>query len=450
MPWTGAHQVEDEWVLPSGARRTVMWSCADLESETADSHMVMSGIDVTEERRAQRLVDQVLAATTGTSIIGTDRQGVITFYNPGAERLLGWTAEEVVSRETLALFHDPEELERRGRQVGLDPGFGLLVAGVRPGHPEKRDWNYVRKDGATITMSLTLSAMTSASGRVVGYLGVAEDVTERRRVEDMLRVALAKERDAVERLNDVDRAKTDFVSTVSHELRTPITSVLGYTAMLQRGSGGSLTDRQARLLSRVESNGLRLQLLIEDLLTLSRIEAGTFALRVGPVDLRELVLRCADATEGTREDRSIGFLVEPGDERVLVSGDADQLDRAVVNLLTNAIKFTPDGGHVRIRLGTTDGSAVLAVEDTGIGIPEADQRRLFERFFRSATAHQRAIPGTGLGLSIVRTIVRGHGGTVTVTSREDEGSRFEIRLPLLVSGEDDPAGPRSGESARSG
>jgi PAS domain S-box-containing protein len=450
VPWTGPHQVEDEWVLPSGTRRTLMWSCADLESETADSHMVLSGIDVTDERLAQRLVDQVLAATTGTSIIGTDHHGVITFYNPGAERLLGWTAEEVVGRETLALFHDPEELERRSRQVGLAAGFGLLVAGVQPGHPEKRDWNYVRKDGATITMSLTLSAMTSASGRVVGYLGVAEDVTERRRVEDMLRVALAKERDAVERLNDVDRAKTDFVSTVSHELRTPITSVLGYTAMLQRGSGGPLTDRQAKLLSRVESNGVRLQLLIEDLLTLSRIEAGTFALRVEPVDLRELVLRCADATETARQDRSIGFGVEPGDELLLVSGDADQLDRAVVNLLTNAIKFTPDGGDVRVRLGASDGSAVLVVEDTGIGIPEADQHRLFERFFRSSTAYRRAIPGTGLGLSIVRTIVRGHGGTVEVTSREDEGSRFEVRLPLMVSGEDGSAGPRSDESARSG
>ena len=306
--------MEDEWAVRGGPRRTVAWSCAYLDEAEAGLHMVMTGIDVTDERLAQRLVDQVLAATTGTSIIGTNPDGIITFYNPGAERLLGWTAEEVVGKVTPAIFHDPDEMDDRSEELGLDSTFGVLVAGVAPDRrPEKRDWKYIRKDGRKITMSLTISPMTSPSGRVVGYLGVAEDVTERRRVEDMLRVALSKEREAVERLNEVDRAKTDFVSTVSHELRTPITSVLGYTQMLMRGTGGGLSEQQARLLGRVESNGLRLQALIEDLLTLSRIEAGTFSLRVDAVDLRRVVQRSSEATEAMRHHRRLEWVVEPGD-----------------------------------------------------------------------------------------------------------------------------------------
>jgi len=154
---------------------------------------------------------------------------------------------------------------------------------------------------------------------------VRQGSTERRRVEDMLRVALSKEREAVERLNELDRTKTDFVSTVSHELRTPITSVLGYTQMLQRGTGGALTEQQAKLLGRVESNGLRLQALIEDLLTLSRIEAGTFTLRMGPVDLRDVVARTWEATETIRHDRDLAWVVETGDVPVVVTGDDSPL-----------------------------------------------------------------------------------------------------------------------------
>jgi two-component system phosphate regulon sensor histidine kinase PhoR len=253
----------------------------------------------------------------------------------------------------------------------------------------------------------------------------------------------------------VDRAKTDFVFTVSHELRTPITSVLGYTQMLQRGSGGGLTERQARLLARVESNGLRLQALIEDLLTLSRIEGGTFRLLDAPVDLRQVVLRSSEATETHRHERQLEWEVDPGDVPVVVSGDEDQLDRALINLLTNAVKFTPDGGHVRVGLVTEGGQAVLTVRDTGIGISEVEQSRLWDRFFRSSDAQRRAIPGTGLGLSIVRTIVHGHGGTIAVESRAGTGSTFSVRLPLAsedasVSAADDPAGPRSDGSAPSG
>ncbi|NUR08263.1 MAG: PAS domain S-box protein, partial [Nocardioidaceae bacterium] len=442
-PEEAAEAFEEDWPTRHGDRHTVAWSCAFLDHADRESPLVMTGVDVTEQRAAQSLFRDVVGATTGTSIIGTDKHGTVTFFNPGAENLLGWTAEEVVGKATPELFHDPSEMAARAAAHPDGTTFGLLVEGVSPGTAgPKRDWRYVRKDGTPIVMSLTVSAITDGSGRVVGYLGVAEDVTERARAEAVLRDALAREREAVERLNEVDRSKTDFVSSVSHELRTPITSVLGYTQLLQRGSGGPLSDRQADLLRRVESNGLRLQALIEDLLTLSRIEAGTFEMSTARVGLGRVLRRAAEAADGLRHDRDLRWRLDEGPEPLTVEGDEDQLDRAVLNLLSNAIKFTPDGGAVAVsmRPDHDTGEAVVEVCDTGIGIRREEQHQLFTRFFRSSSAQQRAIPGTGLGLSIVRSIVEGHQGTVRVTSDADEGTTVEVRLPLVPASPSAPPG----------
>ena len=442
---------EADWLGNDGEQRSIVWTCAFLDPDDPGSAMVITGVDVTEQRSAQALFQSVFAATTGTSIIGTDVAGTITFFNPGAEHLLGYTAEEVVGKATPALFHDPEEMHERAAAQHRDSEFGLLVDGVEPGRAaSKRDWRYVRKDGRRIVMSLRVSAMTSSTGRVIGYLGVAEDVTERARVEELLRDALAKEREAVERLNDVDRAQTEFVSAVSHELRTPITSVLGYTQMLLRGSAGALSERQAGMLSRVEGNALRLQSLIEDVLSLSRIEGGTFDMQPQRVDLREVVQRAGEAVENLRVGRHLDWQVRLGDRPVDVQGDEDQLDRALINLLSNAIKFTPDGGSVSLTLDVTEadgdrpGEAVLSVRDTGIGIPADEQPQLFTRFFRASTAQHNAIPGTGLGLAIVQSIVDLHHGSVTVRSNPDTGTTVEVRLPREVSG----SGRRPRSSAR--
>ena len=337
------------------------WSCAYLDADDSRPRtLVLTGIDVTDERLAQRLVDQVLAATTGTSIIGTDPAGHHHVLQPRRRAAAGLDRRRGRGQgDTRGLPRPRRDASTRGDELGLDAGFGVLVAGVDGrGRPEKRDWNYVRKDGRKITMSLTVSPMTSPSGRVVGYLGVAEDVTERRRVEDLLRVALAKEREAVERLNEVDRAKTDFVSTVSHELRTPITSVLGYTQMLQRGSGGGLTERQATAArpgreQRPAAAGPH------------RGPADAVAdrgrhLRTSRVARSTCARWCCAAVRGDRDaartTATSSWVVEPGDAPVVVSGDEDQLERAVINLLTNAVKFTPDGG--RVRRGADDGRRV--------------------------------------------------------------------------------------------
>lgn len=239
----------------------------------------------------------------------------------------------------------------------------------------------------------------------------------------------AQERAMVERLREVDQAKSDFVSTVSHELRTPLTSIRGFVEMLRDGDAGALDAAPDRMLTIVERNTDRLLALIEDLLTLSRIESGTFRSTVGDIDLAQLLRSCAESVEIHARAADVTLSVDVASDLPGLRGDAHQLERLVLNLLTNAIKFSERGSSVALRATRADEDARIEVEDHGMGIPPSEQGKLFSRFFRSSTAQERAVPGTGLGLVIAKTAVDNHGGTIDVTSTPGEGTTFTVRLP---------------------
>lgn len=234
------------------------------------------------------------------------------------------------------------------------------------------------------------------------------------------------------RLQELDRQKDAFVSTVSHELRTPLASIVGYTEMLCDGDGGELTDAQHRLVAVVQRNADRLRGLIEDLLTLSRIEAQGLDIDHDRLSLDAVV---ANVTESLRPVAArAGLTLVERLEPAEIIGDALQLERAVTNLVSNAIKFTPGDGTVTVTVGADQHVATVTVADTGIGIPAAEQEHLGTRFFRSSSAQHRSIPGTGLGLSIVQAIAEGHGGTLECDSVEDEGTTFRLTVPLWSAG----------------
>ena len=382
-------------------------------------------------RDSYELADSILTGATGTAIIGWGPDGTIIFFNAGAEDMLGYSAEEVVGRCTPEEFHDRTEIEQRARLMGVRPGVPVLTALVDAGAPsERRDWTMVRRDGTRLTVAMRVTARVSESGEHLGYLGVGDDVTERRRTETTLRVALDRERQALDRMEQLDQAKTTFVSTVSHELRTPMTSVLGYTDMVLSGTAGPVNQEQRGMLEAARRNGRRLLRLIEDLLTVSLIENGSFTLDMDSVDLRSAAQGAIEAVRPLFVDRRLAFDVRLGEQELPVAGDLDHLERVVLNLLANAVKFTPDGGRVGITLGARGAEAFLEVTDTGIGIPAEEQPQLFQRFFRSTTAQELEVPGTGLGLSIVRTIVSSHGGEISVRSKPGEGTTFRVELPL--------------------
>ncbi|WP_067473249.1 HAMP domain-containing sensor histidine kinase [Actinomadura hibisca] len=245
-----------------------------------------------------------------------------------------------------------------------------------------------------------------------------------------------RERQLVEELRTLDAAKTDFMSTVSHELRSPLTSIAGYVELLRDEDGGAVNPAQDRMLDAIERNTTRLRILIEDLLTLSRIEAGAFRTVRQPVDLGEIAVAAADSVRPTAAKKEIDLRVSHPDGPVVVDGDVNQLDRAVVNLLSNAVKFTPEGGRVGLEVRVEDGHAAVAVSDSGIGIPAAEVQRMNERFFRASNATARSIPGTGLGLSIVRSIIANHSGTFALESVEDEGTTVTLRVPISERDDD--------------
>jgi signal transduction histidine kinase/CHASE3 domain sensor protein len=228
---------------------------------------------------------------------------------------------------------------------------------------------------------------------------------------------------------ELDRLKDDFVATVSHELRTPLTSMMGFLEMIREGEAGQLTDEQKRFLAIVYRSSERLQRLVGDLLFVARLDASGLQLQFAETRLDEIAAEIVESSAALARSREIVLAADLG-EVPSVLGDRERLVQLVGNLLSNAMKFTPAGGTVTVRTFVDGANAVLEVADTGIGIPEGEQDRLFQRFFRSSTATEQAIPGTGLGLVISRAIAEAHGGTIGVTSKPGEGTCFRVELPL--------------------
>ena len=226
------------------------------------------------------------------------------------------------------------------------------------------------------------------------------------------------------RLRELDRLKDEFVSLVSHELRTPLTSIRGYVELLL-DEGEALSADQRRFLEIVDRNSSRLLELVGDLLFLAQIEAGKLAIEIGTVDLNRVVEECVETSSPAADARAIELTARLA-PLPRIQGDRARLAQVLDNLVSNAIKFTPRGGRVEVRLLEENGSAVLEVEDSGLGIPEAEQAQLFERFFRSSTATAQAIPGTGLGLTITKAIVDRHGGLIEVESADDQGTTVRV------------------------
>ncbi len=232
------------------------------------------------------------------------------------------------------------------------------------------------------------------------------------------------------RADELKMIRGDFISKVSHELRSPLTSVLGYVELLGEELPGALTPEQRRMLAIVDRNGHRLLSLVEDLLTLSRIESGKQYSEFALVPLTPILDRVIDTIRPllVSSQRECTLTVEPGIE---LDADIEQIERAITNLVSNAVKFTAADGHIAIVARSEYDQVVISVSDDGIGIPEAEQHLLFTRFFRSSISHQDQTQGTGLGLFILKQIVDAHGGTVDAVSAEGHGATFTVRLPFV-------------------
>ncbi len=240
------------------------------------------------------------------------------------------------------------------------------------------------------------------------------------------------QKEYIERLERLDRQMASFLATVSHELRTPLTSISGYLELLQDGDAGELTGEQHRMLGVVDRNTSRLRTLIGDLLLLNQIESGGLKVNVTEVSMRDLIIHAGQELLPIAHSGAVELDIDAGPEATIVQGDRGHLQRAVVNIVSNAIKFSHPGGVVTIRCTLDQGArrVLFTCQDRGIGIPVDDQAQLFTRFYRASNVTDQAITGTGLGLAIAKQIVEDHGGELRLASVEGEGTTVVIDLPL--------------------
>jgi signal transduction histidine kinase len=274
------------------------------------------------------------------------------------------------------------------------------------------------------TFATPIDTLEIGLGSTITVLLVGWRVWLLSREREQVQAELARQN---ERLLALDQMKDDFIASVSHEFRTPLTSIRGYAELLQEAN---LPAEHRDFVNVIDRNSARLAGLVEDLLLMAQIQSGGLPLDLDEVVLNHLIARAGEAAKPFAASKRIDLDIDTEPELVTTQADAERLGQVLDNLVSNAIKYTPDGGGVSIKMTHTGDTATIAVSDTGIGIPEDEQAQMFSRFFRSSNARHSGIEGSGLGLAITRGIVEAHGGTIGFDSVEGVGTTFRLTVPL--------------------
>jgi PAS domain S-box-containing protein len=391
--------------------------------------------DITPLKRAQQAqieaqmqLRSVFDAASEISIIATGLDGTIQLFSVGAERMLGYTAAEMQGKATVACLHVAQEIAARGAALSLElgrpvAGFDVFVERARLGEPESREWTYRHKYGSTLPVYLTVTAVRDATGAITGFLGVAKDITQEKSSLEVL----ARARDAAEVANT---AKSQFLANMSHEIRTPMNAILG---MLQLLHNTRMTPLQRDYAGKSQAAAQSLLGLLNDILDFSKVESDNMTLESGPWRIDDLMRDLSVILSANVGEKEVEVLFEIDPRlRQDLQGDVFRLKQVLLNLASNAIKFTHHG-EVVVRLQQTGQDAdstdiEFAVRDSGIGIAAEHLETIFEGFSQAEASTTRRFGGTGLGLAISQRLVRLMGGVLAVDSTPGVGSNFHFRL----------------------
>ncbi|HET9594277.1 MAG TPA: ATP-binding protein [Anaeromyxobacteraceae bacterium] len=364
------------------------------------------------------------------AIFMLDRSGHISTWNPGAERIKGWTASEIIGKH-FSIFYPPEDV------ASGKPDYELIEA-AKIGRFEDEGWR-LRKDRSPFWANVVITALRDGSGNLVGFAKVTRDLTERRRAEEV-RLQLGRAEEAV-------KVRDQFLMALSHELRNPLAPIRSAVQTIRRSPPASaasfrgldVIDRQVTLLAGI----------IDDLIAVSRLTRGTIDLEYELIDLGALVAAVVEDHRGVLQDVGVALEIAAPEEPLWVQGDAKRLAQAVGNLLQNARKFTPRGGRVLVAAERSDGCARIRVRDDGVGMEPGLLARLFQPFVQADRTLARSSGGLGLGLALVKGFVELHGGKVAARSDgPGRGSEFVIDLPIASGVAASPSRRASGAHRR--
>ena len=409
-----AHDAEVLIERPDGSRITVIVNIRPLKNERGEITGAFNCFyDITERKHAEELLrksEQRLASlieSSNDAIISKSLDGIIQSWNAAAERLFGYTADQAVGRHISLIIPADRSDEEEG-----------IIARQRAGERiEHFDTVRVRSDGKPIEVSLTISPIRDATGRVVGASKIARDITDQKRMHA--------------ELQEADRRKNEFLAMLAHELRNPLAPIRNAVQILRlQGADAQAVSAASEMMERQVGQLVRL---VDDLLDVSRISQGKIELRKGRIELASAVNHAVEAVRSLVLYMEHELTVTLPSRPIFLYADPTRLAQIVGNLLNNACKFTDKGGCIWLTVEQEGKQAVIRVRDSGIGITAAQRPRIFDLFVQADTSLERSVSGLGIGLSLVKNLVEMHGGTVEVQSAGvGQGSEFEVRLPIMV------------------
>jgi PAS domain S-box-containing protein len=439
------YEVDHEF--PGIGRKIILLNARQIFRKNIGSHIILLAMeDITARKQAEEellkagALQRAIFNSANFSSIATDAKGVIQIFNVGAERMLGYTADEVMNQITPADISDPEEVIARAQALSIEldteitPGFDALVFKARRGIEDIYELTYIRKDGSRFPAVVSVTALRNEQQSIIGYLLIGTDNTARKqadtekaRLGQVLQdknIELENARSVAEKAN---LAKSDFLSSMSHELRTPLGAILGFAQLLESGTPPPM-PAQKRSIDQILKAGWYLLELINEILDLALIESGKLSLSLEPVALQEVMQECAVMVESQAQQCGINVTFARLETPYFVNADRTRVKQLLINLLSNAIKYNTEGGTVAVTCTLSPPDAIrISVRDTGAGLAPEQIAQLFQPFNRlGQEAHGEQ--GTGIGLVVCKRLVELMDGVIGVESSVGEGSVFWLEL----------------------